>query len=624
MIEEIILLREAGFICFPINRKPTESLQNQKAADNRYKGQKTDPNQEIKDGENWGYIAKEGAGTLTLDFDDKEKYRNFAEENIKNGYWVEESPHGWHIPITGITGEIKKVELFDYDTSDKKLIEFQGPNHFTMGVGSFIVDPETKEELHYTHHGTRKIWDAKGGDIHKFIDTICGACNATSERKKDRSSYSHFRENFKKGIPPGKGASNNYFFQAAIQCNTDELTEQEAVEKIQKIYDAWSVSPNYSGRPFANIVSKIREVYEKNLKIEMGRPKGSKNAGLDRDLVVKEVLDEKTLYSDPATNDIYENKFGFLERINDVLKKELATKYFDMTKADFEEISFKLICRAGDIPKTNHDLIVFKNGVYSHVAQNLVETEEIADMGFKNYNYLPSEPENIPTEFIRIMFSNIPEYEHPRLNAGLKAILRNRLDPKISIIHGASGVGKSTPLTVLAQVMGDYALIVELEQFLTDKFIKAHIKGKKLLVFQDLPKLWKDWSALKTLTGEQRKTERGFHQDSSTFDNKLKTFASANYLPPLPLEEQDAMSRRLSLLHNTRTIPYDEDPNIIDRIVKDEGEKIISWILNIPDSNCKYADRQTTMKEWIEIAMRTSNNATAVLTAPTAYKSCFT
>lgn len=600
--DAIRILRENGFICFPIKRRPTETEQVQKAGDSRYKGQKTLSDYPILDSENWGYIAKEGAGTLTLDLDNKKEYRQFAENMIKDGYWVEESPNGWHIPVKNLTGEIKKVELFDYKIQDKKIIEFQGSNHYTMGVGSVITNPETKEEKNYTNLGTEKIWDARGMDIHRFIDVICENCNVTSERKKDRSSYSHFRDNFEKGVLPGKGASNNYFFQAAIQCNTDGQTEEEAKTRIQKIYDEWTKSPHFSGRPWSNIEAKIKEVYEKDLKIEKGRPKGATHSGLDRDEVVKEIMDDKLLFSDPVSNDLFENKVGFLERINDTLKKELAVKFPSLAKADYDEIIFKLVSRSADMPETNDDLIVFPNGVFSHSNQTLIETEDIADMGFKKYNYLTNDPENFPVEFYRIMFSNIPEREHPRVKAGLKAILRNKLDPKISIIHGASGVGKSTPLTILALVMGDYALIVELEQFLNDKFIKAHIKGKKLLVFQDLPKLWKDWSALKTLTGEQRKTERGFHQDSTTFDNKLKTWASANYLPPIPLEEQDAMARRLSLLHNTRTVPYDEDPNIIENVVKKEGEKIISWILNISEYDCKYIDRQATMREWSEIA----------------------
>lgn len=602
---DIKTLRESGFICFPIPRRPNESLQDQKAGDSRYKGQKTRDDLEIKEDDNWGFIAKQGSGSLTIDLDNKEVFRKFAQENIDNGYWVNETPNGWHILIKGLTGEIKKVELFNYDIQDKKIVELQGPNHYCVGTGSILIDPETKEEKIYKHLGTTKIWDAQGKDVHAFIDFICKACNVTSERKKDRSSYAHFRKNFEEGKLPGRGASNNYFLQAAVVCLNDGMSKKTATEKIQSVYDKWTESPTFSNRPWKNILDKIDEVYDDTTDkfiIKKGRPKGSNSSGLDRDEIVQEIQDDKVLYSDIKLMDLYENKSGFLELINDDLKRELGKRFRKLAEPDYKEILFKLTSQANPMPETNEDLIVFPNGVFSHITQSLIETEDIADMGFRNYSYLPPDKTNEPTEFLKVMFDNVPDIEIPRVNAGLKAILRNKLDPKISIIHGRSGVGKSTGLTILAQVLGDYAFIVELDQFLNDSFIKANIKGKRLLVFQDLPKVWKDWATLKTLTGEQMKTERAFFKDSSTFRNKLKTFASANYLPPIPYEEQDAMTRRLSLIHNIRKTPYDEDPDLINRIVKDEGEKIISWILNLKDGDCKYASKDETLKEWIKVA----------------------
>lgn len=596
----IRLFRDNGFNCFPIPRY-ADSYPKQKAADSRYKSEGLTPrNQEILDSENYGVIPLADAGTCILDLDHKELYRKFAEENIENGFMVIETPNGWHIPIKGLSGGIKKIMLYNKLVEPtKQIIEIQGYKHYVIGCGSDVFDFKKNKRMFYENKGSDIIWDAKGKNFDSFVDFICKRCEVTGQ-PSDKSANYEMRRRFKAGKVPTKGTSNHYFYNAAIQCLTDDLTLEEATQRIHEVYDKWVTSDTYSGRDWNNVQTKIKDAYENGEPLKEGRPKKDKENDITK--LCQNIIADRKIYSDQKTEEIFENKNGYLENITDTLHKELQATYPEMDKPTLSDIKFKLVGLAPDLPPTNKALKVFDNGIYDETKKALVLTDELADMGFKGYRYLSPSKDNEPTEFIRVMFANIPEHEHPRLKAALKSAITPKLDSRISIIHGQAGVGKSLGMTILHNILRKYehyALTLELSQLLTDHFIKAKIKGKTLLILSELPETYKDFAAIKALTGEEVKSERGFHEDMTTFENKLKIIGTTNYLAKIPEKEKNAMySRRISLIHNTRELPYPPNPDLADQIVESEGEKIISWILNLPDTDCVYEDSKTVRMEW--------------------------
>ena len=153
----------------------------------------------------------------------------------------------------------------------------------------------------------------------------------------------------------------------------------------------------------------------------------------------------------------------------------------EITKTDDFDILFKLYGLIPDVPPTNKDLIVFWNGKYAKKIRSLVGTDDITDMVFENFDYMPKNEESNPNGFMRVLYENVTKYQQPRINAGLRSIFNNRVDSKISIIYGKSGTGKSTPLVILVMLLGDeYGFTVELVQCLKDMATRAKIIGERL------------------------------------------------------------------------------------------------------------------------------------------------
>ena len=580
----IDILRKNNFNCFPV---PS----NTKKADSRYDASRTKQNQTIEDIENYGYVPSRN--NCVIDFD-HEKY-NEVLDKIAKEYMVTKTAHnGRHLPVINLKDNASKIELFDYSIQDKKIIEIQGTDHYVIGSGSKII--EDGKELTYQNIGTDVIFDANGQDFDSFAHYICEKFKVEG-KKKTRNQHYEMRERFKNKQPPTEGTSNSYFYNASLQCNTDGLTKGQAIELIAEVYDKWT--PNYQKRAWSDIENTINNVYERDEKITLGRKEGS-DTGIDRTKIALDIVDSRQLYSDIELEIIHENSEGFLEPINGKLRKQLQQQYHNMSLSDFNEIKSKILGLVPDIPERNKDLIVFRNGIRSISKNDYVKSNDIAYTGFKDYDYIENAN---PKRFKKIMFDNVPKNEHGRLKAGLASVLKPYLDPKMSVIHGNSGVGKSTGLSIIAKLLGQYSMVSEIHQVMFDKDTKAHLKDKLFLVIQELPQKWKSLNILKIMLGEQKFSGRKNFGHHDEWDNVIKVFSSANYLPDIPEEEQNSMhSRRLSLIHNTRQEAYAEDPTLEESIIKEEGSAILSYLVNLMHEDNEYESKTINQEEWEKLS----------------------
>ena len=607
--EELIrILRANGFNCFPIPKYP-DSYANPKGADSRYDSQRTQPDQPISESENYGYIPIKGAGTCIIDLDHKENYRAFAEENIANGRMVIESPNGWHIPVKGLLGDIKKVMLYDYAIEPtKQIVEIQGYEHYCIGAGSDLIDKKTGDRVYYKMPKHTNIIDFQfKKDIHDFIDFICKSCKVNPPKKSGRNAHYDMRQRFKEGKIPTKGTSNDYFYNAGIQCLSDGIAQglerdvilSQSIPVIEEIYNKWVVSDDFSGRTWENVLTKINDAIMNGEPLKEGRPKGG-GGDVDTVKIAQTILEQRKLYSDLDLKQLYEAKNGFLENITKDLGRDLQVLYPALTESNYKDVLFKLENLADKMPETNPDLIVFKNGTYSLSQRKLIETEEIADMGFKEYNYLENAE---PTKFLEVMFADVKLEQHPVVKAGLRSIIKSRMDAKISVIHGQSAVGKSTGLTILGMILGDeYHFTTTVADFINDRATRSKIKNKRLLVFQDMPDRFKDFSIIKSVAGEHKQSIRGFNEANSSFTNKLKIWGSCNYLPEIPEKERNPMfTQRLSLIVNTRTEPFEANDSFAEDVAHAEGEKILSYLVNLKEEECQYENPKALSKRWLEI-----------------------
>lgn len=206
-------------------------------------------------------------------------------------------------------------------------------------------------------------------------------------------------------------------------------------------------------------------------------------------------------------------------------------------------------------------------------------------------------------------------------------------------IFGSGANGKSTFLSTLGHIIGDYTAIASMETFVATAGERhttelARLRGARFVAAQETEegRRWAE-AKIKELTGGTPISARFMRQDFFEFTPQFKLMIAGNHKPTLR-NVDEAMRRRLHLIPFLANIPPSQrDQSLPDKLLA-EGDQILAWAiagclkwqeqgLNPPecvlDATREYMQDEDVFGSWIEIA--TEKTKVGQATAQALYKS---
>jgi P4 family phage/plasmid primase-like protien len=151
-------------------------------------------------------------------------------------------------------------------------------------------------------------------------------------------------------------------------------------------------------------------------------------------------------------------------------------------------------------------------------------------------------------------------------------------------LHGMGSNGKSTFLTVLQRMLGDYAFSAEADLLLAVGHERhstgvADLHGRRMVIVQEIDEGRRlDEALVKRLTGGDAITARRMRQDNFMFEPSHKLWMAANHKPVVRGTDH-AIWRRIRLVPFLATVAdADKDPNLVTSLLE-EAPGILNWAL---------------------------------------------
>jgi len=152
--------------------------------------------------------------------------------------------------------------------------------------------------------------------------------------------------------------------------------------------------------------------------------------------------------------------------------------------------------------------------------------------------------------------------------------------------YGPAKNGKSTCLSVIAWIMGQYATTPSMDAFISDDHHSRHptdlaaLVGARLVVAAETQEgRWWDEVKVKQCTGGDRIAARFMRQDFFTFQPQFKLFFVGNHRPRIRTVDE-AMRRRFLIVPFDVTLPDNKRIRGFEELLKAEGPGILAWMID--------------------------------------------
>ena len=226
-------------------------------------------------------------------------------------------------------------------------------------------------------------------------------------------------------------------------------------------------------------------------------------------------------------------------------------------------------------------LIPFKNGVFNDISKEMEEFNS-------DYHFISVIPyeytDDNPDLFLKTMSEILPvKVDKCKIMKFIRYCLTNSVDYQFGQIwQGGGNNGKTKLAELVAELLGDFSTPFDVSRLSTDKGYIVSLRNKQLAICSEIGGSYLNNAAMeqwKKLITDKLISARGAYEKPTSWINGTKFIVCTNNLPTLRNNKDRAFFRRWQVVDFPTDFTGIEDRTLFDRILKNEGGSILSYLL---------------------------------------------